>query len=526
MGISYTLTGQKQSEENDAASILYDALGRLATETSGTAVKTYEYNLADSRTSFTLSIGGTQYFNTTYTYDEMNRMVGMTEGSVIAEYGYDTNGNRSYVEHDNDIREEYSYTLDGNQVEKTEPGGKVTTYEYDGLGRLTGETVTISGVLSQSYEYEYDGYNNRVTLKAKGEEEYEASYTYDLNNRLLTETKASPDSTDSTTYFYDPNGNQIAKARESLSSGSGDEEIGLTLGVVDGEISRYNGFNQLLQISTDGTEASYAYAASGLRVSKTVNDVTNGFILDGGNVVMETLEGVPAAKYIRAINLVASTFGSTTRYYLYNGHGDVVQLADASGTVAKTYDYDAFGNEKNPDAQDPNPFRYCGEYFDKENGRYYLRARYYDSVIGRFIQQDEWDYSSPGDPLSLNLYTYVKANPVVIVDPTGHFGVPLIAVFAGVGAAVGGIIAGYRIYRETGSVDWTSVGDGLIAGAATGASLLTIGGYAAILVSLQGRARTWVTLLTTSWGESRPGRRLLHGSLLQVLMVSVEQWKW
>lgn len=87
--ITYTLTGQKRSEENDSVSILYtyDAMGRLATETSGTTVKTYGYNLADSRTSFTLSLGGTQYFNTIYTYDEMNRMVGMTEGSVSTEYG-------------------------------------------------------------------------------------------------------------------------------------------------------------------------------------------------------------------------------------------------------------------------------------------------------------------------------------------------------------------------------------------------------------------------------------------------------
>lgn len=40
---------------------------------------------------------------------------------------------------------------------------------------------------------------------------------------------------------------------------------------------------------------------------------------------------------------------------------------------------------KNPDPNDSNVFRYCGEYFDKETGTYYLRARYYDPAIGRFI---------------------------------------------------------------------------------------------------------------------------------------------
>ena len=60
----------------------------------------------------------------------------------------------------------------------------------------------------------------------------------------------------------------------------------------------------------------------------------------------------------------------------------------AAGTQTKTYDYDAFGNEKDRVGADPNPFRYCGEYFDVESGAYYLRARYYDPSIGRFTQED------------------------------------------------------------------------------------------------------------------------------------------
>ena len=35
-----------------------------------------------------------------------------------------------------------------------------------------------------------------------------------------------------------------------------------------------------------------------------------------------------------------------------------------------------------------NPFRYSGEYFDEETGFYYLRARYYDPSIGRFLTED------------------------------------------------------------------------------------------------------------------------------------------
>ena len=52
-------------------------------------------------------------------------------------------------------------------------------------------------------------------------------------------------------------------------------------------------------------------------------------------------------------------------------HGNVVQLTDESGAVIKTYEYDSFGNEVNPDRKDENPFRYCGEYYDKETEEIY-----------------------------------------------------------------------------------------------------------------------------------------------------------
>ncbi|WP_145997725.1 RHS repeat-associated core domain-containing protein [Marasmitruncus massiliensis] len=64
----------------------------------------------------------------------------------------------------------------------------------------------------------------------------------------------------------------------------------------------------------------------------------------------------------------------------------VIQRTDVWGNVLKTCRYDAFGNEQNPEKLDSNPFRYCGEYFDRETGELYLRARYYNPEIGRFSE--------------------------------------------------------------------------------------------------------------------------------------------
>ena len=71
-------------------------------------------------------------------------------------------------------------------------------------------------------------------------------------------------------------------------------------------------------------------------------------------------------------------------YYIFNEHGDVTQLWSQSGTCKASYEYDAFGVERNLDKEDENPFRYCGEYFDLSSGTYYLRARDYRPGTGRF----------------------------------------------------------------------------------------------------------------------------------------------
>ena len=96
-------------------------------------------------------------------------------------------------------------------------------------------------------------------------------------------------------------------------------------------------------------------------------------------------------------------------------------LTNANGSKTKSYSYNAFGVEYNEATLDDNPFRYCGEYYDKETKTIYLRARYYNPAQGRFTQQDGWEYANPNDPLSLNLYTYCWNNPIKYGDTNGHY---------------------------------------------------------------------------------------------------------
>ena len=95
-----------------------------------------------------------------------------------------------------------------------------------------------------------------------------------------------------------------------------------------------------------------------------------------------------------------------------NEHGDVTQLWSQNGACKASYEYDAFGIERNSDKEDENPFRYCGEYIDLETNTYYLRARNYDPRTSRMLSKY---------PLKdgLNWYTYCGNIPLMFVDPMG-----------------------------------------------------------------------------------------------------------
>ena len=89
--------------------------------------------------------------------------------------------------------------------------------------------------------------------------------------------------------------------------------------------------------------------------------------------------------------LAAFDRGNARRYFYFNAHGDVTLITDANGDEQRRYDYDAYGEGRAVEGYSGsylNPFRYSGEYFDEETGFYYLRARYYDPTIGRFLTED------------------------------------------------------------------------------------------------------------------------------------------
>ena len=111
------------------------------------------------------------------------------------------------------------------------------------------------------------------------------------------------------------------------------------------------------------------------------------------------------------------------QYYVSNGHGDITEIRDAQGNVLNRYAYDIWGNPLVQEERVPNIFRYSGEYWDATTNLQYLRARWYDPSIGRFVNEDTYE-GELGNPLTLNLYTYVQNNPLKYIDPSGNRYIP------------------------------------------------------------------------------------------------------
>ncbi|MFB5763635.1 RHS repeat-associated core domain-containing protein, partial [Paenibacillus medicaginis] len=135
--------------------------------------------------------------------------------------------------------------------------------------------------------------------------------------------------------------------------------------------------------------------------------------------------GAPTLTYVYIYDLSGQIWArqdkgtGALQYYQLNGHGDVVGLNDSEGNVLNSYSYDIWGGPLTAQETVPNVLRYSGEYWDDTTGLQYLRARWYDPGVGRFMGEDTYQ-GEVTDPLSLNLYTYVHNNPLIYSDPMGH----------------------------------------------------------------------------------------------------------
>ncbi|QUL56314.1 RHS repeat protein [Paenibacillus tritici] len=420
-------------------------------------------SLGQLRSTYSESGGHTAWIGNQL--DVLGRMTKITDNYMgfTANYQYQkerldkvqTNGS-SALNSDPSVNAQYSYEAN-NQIQRivyptlTDGSQLVTTYTYNkALGWTETMANTKGGGSLSSYSYSYDNNGNRIAVSESRNEsaEQRTNYGYDALNRLISISR--PDGSQ-TTYTYDVRGNRLTLSDTSTTN----------LDAADTSYT-YDLQNTLTSVTKGGASTSFKYYADGMRSMKTKGNIQTQVNYDfQGQVISEekVVNGdyVEQANFVRGDRVLVKKDKKAAKdyYYLYNGHGDVVQIVDTTGKVVNNYTYDEWGNITGQKEEISNSFKYTGEVYDEETGLYYLRARYYDPSMGRFLNEDTVE-GQIDNPLSQNLYTYVENNPLKYIDPSGHSamaagGLYLIPGFGEVLAVVTGagivFYGGYKIYQ-------------------------------------------------------------------------------
>ena len=137
------------------------------------------------------------------------------------------------------------------------------------------------------------------------------------------------------------------------------------------------------------------------------------FVYYRGELLYEGGEEKQTSYYLGG-GIEAGQSGEKVHYYHQDEQLSTVLMTDSAGNIQNCYQYDAFGQELEKSERISNRMRYAGQQYDVRTEQYYLRARYYNPFIGRFLQEDAY----LGD--GLNLYNYCANNPVMYNDPSGY----------------------------------------------------------------------------------------------------------
>lgn len=436
----YEKASDAEGKHTNISTWHYDSLGRVTRAVCDG--KSYEYiydaygNLKEKRSNGKRLVS--------YTHDRAGQITEiMDPAGVSTRYEYDILGRRSRIFNDDGLEVRYGYDA-LNRIRHIRYGNGVeTAYTYDGDGNIrTLETRAGENVLL-SFAYRYDGNGNRTAKTGMqatlggittGNNALELSYAYDVRGQLLEERRNGA----SVCYAYDKAGNRIRKtdvqgeirylyneknqliAEESpvdRKQFSYDRQGGIieeknAAGI---RLFSYNSRRQQTRVETEtGSVQENRYDAEGLRFELLENGRRTSFVYHDGELLQEEGREEQKTSYHLGAGMEAFRRGQELSYYHRDEQLSTVFVTDGHRNVQNSYQYDAFGMSLGTTEKLNNRIRYTGQQYDELTEQYYLRARYYNPVAGRFMQEDVYQ----GD--GLNLYAYCGNNPVVYDDPSGY----------------------------------------------------------------------------------------------------------
>ena len=438
----YEKASDAEGKHTNISTWHYDSLGRVTRAVCDG--KSYEYiydaygNLKEKRSNGKRLVS--------YTHDRAGQITEIRDpAGVSTRYEYDILGRRSRVYNNDGLEVRYGYDA-LNRISRIHYGNGVeTAYTYDGDGNIrTLETRAGENVLL-SFAYQYDGNGNRTAKTGvalggitseitAGNNALDISYNYDVRGQLLEERRNGT----SVCYAYDKAGNRIRKTdaqgeirylyneknqlvEEESPADRKQFSYDRQGGIIEEKnlagirLFSYNSRHQQTRVETEtGSVQENRYDAEGLRFELLENGRRTSFVYHDGELLQEEGREEQGTSYHLGAGMEAFRRGQELSYYHRDEQLSTVFVTDGQGEIRNSYQYDAFGIPLETTEQLNNRIRYTGQQYDDVTGQYYLRARYYNPVAGRFMQEDVYQ----GD--GLNLYAYCGNNPVVYDDPSGY----------------------------------------------------------------------------------------------------------
>lgn len=281
------------------------------------------------------------------------------------------------------------------------------------------------GTILYDAAYQYDGVGNVVTETINGKTSvtsrvYGAEPTFDINGPGLSPNQE---------LFVSENVDMTYTADNRLATYNGSEVVydadgNMIVGPLQGSIQSYQYDSRNRLIEAGGV--SYGYNSENIRTSVTANGITTNYVVNPNAILSQVLmekdaAGQTKAWYVYGLGLIGreDSAGNYLSYH-YDRRGSTIALIDVTEQVSDTYSYGIYGESLEHQGTTDQPFRYNGRdgIMTDSNGLYYMRARYYNPEIKRFVNRDVVT-GTISSSQTLNRYAYVNGNPISYVDPFG-----------------------------------------------------------------------------------------------------------
>ncbi len=445
----------------------FDALSRLTTRKVNGLATNYTYkDIGENQTTTLVKSIETSGITHTYEYDALGNITSIYDGSRTTTYKYDDlnqlvradnpyeNKTHIYTYENGNITEDkvYAYTAG-----TSEPTNLKYTVKYSYSNEKWADVLTgVEKVYPQNSV-------NAISLEQEETPEIvtrllgENAQRYDMKSRLLPNSGISLLSLGDNENYYSVTSDEI------------------------GNITSYKGSTytwvgrQLQSVSNEDYTSIFSYNSDGQRIGKTISvngDSTynyeyyyNGDILSGYKLVITKSDGSSTTHNVTFMydengEAFGFNYNGNDYYYVRNAQNDVVFITDSDNIGVVLYQYDAWGNiTACADVSDGgmvsivNPYTYRGYFYEIENNSYFLKSRYYNPELCRFISADS--LLDNRDINRLNQFAYCANNPIAFVDNTGKLLI--------------GCIVGTVVGATLGAITAAATGKSIVSGALSGA---------------------------------------------------------